>query len=169
MSDDIPDDCEEQVQFIVAAWRVGDDDLWHAGSTALTLEEMRMELQQKGQACNEIVEIAQMSVNGSDTEGVGDRYIDWVMNDFGWALVEERGLWLAPVEPPDIGPQDHPVRWYQKGVHVRGGPITESGYYVDPPCHPGCCRPDGPFKTKEEARQVADEDAEAYRMMISPK
>lgn len=31
------------------------------------------------------------------------------------------------------------------------GKVTETGWYVHPYCHPGCCRPDGPFATREDA------------------
>jgi len=32
-----------------------------------------------------------------------------------------------------------------------GGPIQVAGYYVDPICDPGCCRPVGPFNTPGHA------------------
>ncbi len=51
---------------------------------------------------------------------------------------------------------DPPVVYRNAGDDdVNGGPITESGWYVDPYCHPMCCRPDGPFSTADEARDWA--------------
>jgi hypothetical protein len=34
---------------------------------------------------------------------------------------------------------------------VTGGKIQQAGFYVMPFCHPMCCRPDGPFRTKSAA------------------
>ena len=34
---------------------------------------------------------------------------------------------------------------------VADGPIIMAGFYIDPYCHPECCRPYGPFDTAEEA------------------
>ncbi len=51
---------------------------------------------------------------------------------------------------------DPPIVWRNAGdTDVNGGPITESGWYVDPYCHPMCCRPDGPFSTSDDARNWA--------------
>ncbi len=51
---------------------------------------------------------------------------------------------------------DPPVVLRTSGdTDVNGGPITETGWYVDPYCHPMCCRPDGPFVTYEQARDWA--------------
>ncbi len=45
-----------------------------------------------------------------------------------------------------------PAVWRMVGDgDVNGGPITESGWYVDPYCDPLCCRPFGPFRTLEDA------------------
>ena len=37
----------------------------------------------------------------------------------------------------------------------RGGPVTETGYYIIPFCHPSCCRPDGPFPDERSALEAA--------------
>lgn len=43
-------------------------------------------------------------------------------------------------------------RWLKRGyAYVAGGPIHMAGYYLDPFCHPMCCRPVGPFKTEQDA------------------
>lgn len=49
---------------------------------------------------------------------------------------------------------DPGVYWYDVGDgenEICGGPITEAGWYIHPYCHPMCCRPEGPFATREEA------------------
>ena len=47
---------------------------------------------------------------------------------------------------------DPPVLLRTSGdTDVNGGPITETGWYADPYCHPMCCRPEGPFATYDLA------------------
>ena len=61
---------------------------------------------------------------------------------------------------------DPPVYFRKAGdTDVRDGPITEDGWYVDPYCHPMCCRPDGPFTTEEEAREWAWQEHEVPEEM----
>ncbi len=50
-----------------------------------------------------------------------------------------------------------PVMWLRRGEPVAGGPLKESGFYVEPFCTIGCCRPDGPFRTQARAMRWAVE------------
>jgi hypothetical protein len=69
--------------------------------------------------------------------------------------------------------EEDPVRAYFRNPTIRclpvghedifgtaGGPITHAGWYVDPYCDPGCCRPSGPFPTKDAAAAWASAEAE---------
>lgn len=38
---------------------------------------------------------------------------------------------------------------------MADGPLRAEGFYVDPYCDPGCCRPSGPFPSQEAAREWA--------------
>jgi len=51
--------------------------------------------------------------------------------------------------PPILFRKIGPIEHASSNV---GGPIIEAGYYVDPACDPGCCRPDGPFASMGDAR-----------------
>lgn len=54
----------------------------------------------------------------------------------------------------------YPVYFHRAGECMEeweGGAVQKDGLYVYPFCHPGCCRPEGPFKTMEEALKVAKE------------
>lgn len=49
---------------------------------------------------------------------------------------------------------DPPIYWYdvgEAGDEIYGGPVTQAGWYIHPYCDPMCCRPEGPFATREEA------------------
>lgn len=55
-----------------------------------------------------------------------------------------------------------PVRFYKFGEEVADGPLRSEGFYVDPYCDPGCCRPDGPFPTEEAARDWSKRLGKAF-------
>jgi hypothetical protein len=47
---------------------------------------------------------------------------------------------------------DPEVRWIESGTDAIGGPLPSDGYYVLAHCgRIECCRPAGPFATKNEA------------------
>jgi hypothetical protein len=49
--------------------------------------------------------------------------------------------------------RDPEIAWFEAGLTALGGPLPASGYYVIHHCgRPECCRPDGPFKTADQAR-----------------
>ena len=50
------------------------------------------------------------------------------------------------------------IRWIEAGTVAGGSLLARSGYFVLAECgRIECCRPTGPFATKEEARVVAEE------------
>ncbi|WP_328798947.1 NAD(P)H-binding protein [Rhodovarius lipocyclicus] len=53
--------------------------------------------------------------------------------------------------------------YYERGDRVADGPIRCEGFYVDPFCDPGCCRPCGPFPTKAAALEWSRRTGEAMR------
>lgn len=74
-------------------------------------------------------------------------------------LSESRPIWEM------LGKPDEFARWYwnpeidyqKKGARVgwEGGPVIKTGWYVHPFCTAGCCRPDGPYLTKEAALLIS--------------
>jgi hypothetical protein len=52
--------------------------------------------------------------------------------------------------------RDPIVRWLEAGTVANGGILPKGGYYVLAHCgRVECCRPEGPFATKEDAREWA--------------
>ena len=56
-------------------------------------------------------------------------------------LYELQWRWSPEIEHAETG----------SNADWRGGAVKEPGWYVHPLCYAGCCRPDGPFDTKEGA------------------
>jgi hypothetical protein len=48
-----------------------------------------------------------------------------------------------------------PISYLSEGEDCAGGPLTEDGWYVMHFCDPMCCRPTGPFLTREEALEYS--------------
>ena len=55
--------------------------------------------------------------------------------------------------------RDPRVEWFRQGEPVNGGPIAEDGFYILHVCgDPDCHRPEGPFKTADDARAWSREN-----------
>lgn len=74
-------------------------------------------------------------------------------------ISEWRSIWEKLGKPDDFASWYwNPVIDYQKkGVKAgwSGGPVTKTGWYVHPMCTAGCCRPEGPYLTKEAALLIS--------------
>jgi hypothetical protein len=59
------------------------------------------------------------------------------------------------------------IVWFETGTDAYGGPLPASGFYVLAHCErEDCCRPDGPFKTEDEAREWAQNNFESVKRRI---
>ena len=82
--------------------------------------------------------------------------VEW--ND-AFRLSESRLIW------EELGKPDDFARWYwnpkidhQKkgaGANWSGGRVSMTGWYVHPMCTAECCRPEGPYLTKDAALLIS--------------
>lgn len=112
-------------------------------NTILTARDRGMPIEIFGSGGEEILLLSALVV--AEETGVFDAW--WTMHSgcasTGWAHIDlihylsVRGIY-----------------WYEVGEaadEFYGGPVTQAGWYIYPYCEPMCCRPEGPFATREEA------------------